>query len=62
MEDGKYWRQRASEMREQASHIRDPFISSGFISLAEQYERLAEDGARWLQRHPVAAQSGSRPR
>ena len=37
-------------MREHASHIKDPFISGGFISLAEQYDRLAEDGALWLQR------------
>ena len=49
MEDDKYWRSRASEMRERAAHIRDPFVSGGFIALAEQYELLAQDGARWIQ-------------
>lgn len=46
MEDGTYWRSRASEMRERAAQIRDPFISGGFRALAEQYEELAESGAR----------------
>ncbi len=49
MEDDKYWRSRASEMRDRASHIRDPFVSGGFLALAEQYELLAQDGARWIQ-------------
>jgi hypothetical protein len=49
MEDNKYWRSRASEMRERAAHIRDPFISGGFLALAEQYELLAQDGARWIE-------------
>jgi hypothetical protein len=49
MEDNKYWRSRASEMRERAAHIRDPFVSGGFLALAEQYELLAQDGARWIQ-------------
>jgi hypothetical protein len=49
MEDNTYWRSRASQMRERASHIRDPFVSGGFIALAEQYDLLAEDGARWIQ-------------
>lgn len=35
-------------MRTQAAHIRDPLISGGFISLAEQYEQLAAGDARWL--------------
>jgi hypothetical protein len=48
MEDDKYWRSRASEMRERASQIRDPFVSGGFLALAEQYDLLAEDGARWV--------------
>lgn len=55
MENGKYWRLRASEMRERAASIKDPFVSNGFLTLAEQYERLAEDGARWL---PSEATSG----
>jgi hypothetical protein len=49
MEDNKYWRSRASEMRERAARIRDPFVSGGFLALAEQYELLAQDGARWIQ-------------
>jgi hypothetical protein len=49
MEDDKYWRSRASEMRERAAHIKDPFVSGGFIALAEQYELLAQDGARWVR-------------
>jgi hypothetical protein len=49
MEDDKYWRSRASEMRDRAAHIRDPFVSGGFLALAEQYELLAHDGARWVQ-------------
>jgi hypothetical protein len=49
MEDDKYWRSRASEMRDRAAHIRDPFVSGGFLALAEQYELLAQDGARWIQ-------------
>ena len=48
MEDDKYWRSRATEMRERAAHIRDPFVSGGFLALAEQYELLAQDGARWI--------------
>jgi hypothetical protein len=49
MEDGTYWRSRASEMRERAAQIRDPFISGGFRALAEQYEQLAESGVRWMR-------------
>jgi hypothetical protein len=49
MEDDKYWRSRASEMRERAANIRDPFVSGGFLALAEQYELLAQDGARWIE-------------
>jgi len=49
MEDGKYWRSRASEMRERAAHTRDPFVSGGFLALAEQYDLLAHDGARWIE-------------
>jgi hypothetical protein len=49
MEDGKYWRLRASEMRERAAHIKDPFVSGGFLALAEQYDLLAQDGARWIE-------------
>lgn len=48
MDNGKYWRLRAAEMREHAARTKDPFVSRGFLTLAEQYERLAEDGARWL--------------
>jgi hypothetical protein len=48
MEDDKYWRSRASEMRERAANSRDPFVSGGFLALAEQYELLAQDGARWI--------------
>ncbi|HEY3918136.1 MAG TPA: hypothetical protein VGL83_10100 [Stellaceae bacterium] len=51
MEDGKYWLSRAAEMRERAAQIKDPTISGGFRGLAEQYERLAEDGARWSRIH-----------
>jgi hypothetical protein len=47
MEDGKYWQLRASEMRERAAHIKDSFISGGFLALAEQYDQLAASGARW---------------
>lgn len=50
MEDGKYWQLRASEMRERASHIKDPFISGGFLALAEQYEQLAAGEARWFEK------------
>ncbi|HWE76387.1 MAG TPA: hypothetical protein VG328_24710 [Stellaceae bacterium] len=49
MEDDKYWRSRASDMRHRAAHIKDPFVSGSFIALAEQYELLAQDGARWVQ-------------
>jgi hypothetical protein len=49
MEDNTYWRSRASDMRERAAHTRDPFVSGGFIALAEQYDLLAQDGARWVQ-------------
>jgi hypothetical protein len=49
MEDDKYWLSRASEMRERAARIRDPFVSGGFLALAEQYELLAQDGARWIE-------------
>ena len=49
MEDGKYWRLRASEMRARAAHIKDPFISGCFLALAEQYDLLAKDGARWIE-------------
>jgi hypothetical protein len=48
MEDDKYWRSRASDMRERAARIRDPFVSDGFLALAEQYDLLAQDGARWI--------------
>jgi hypothetical protein len=51
MEEGKYWRLRASEMRERATHIKDPFVSGGFRALADQYEQLAQGGARWLESH-----------
>jgi hypothetical protein len=57
MESGKYWRLRATEMRQRAAGIKDPFVSSGFLTLAEQYERLAEDGARWLPSSPGAVPS-----
>jgi hypothetical protein len=36
-------------MRERAAHIRDPFVSGGFLALAEQYDLLAQDGARWIE-------------
>jgi hypothetical protein len=36
-------------MRERAAHTKDPFVSDGFIALAEQYELLAQDGVRWIQ-------------
>jgi hypothetical protein len=49
MEDDKYWRSRAFDMRERAAHIRDPFVSGGFLALAEQYDLLARDGARWVE-------------
>jgi hypothetical protein len=49
MEDDKYWRSRASDMRERAAHTKDPFVSGGFIALAEQYDLLAQDGARWIE-------------
>jgi L-lactate utilization protein LutC len=49
MEDDTYWRSRASDMRERAAHTKDPFVSGGFIALAEQYELLAQDGARWVR-------------
>lgn len=49
MEDGKYWRLRASEMRARAAHIKDPFISGCFLALAERYDLLAQDGARWIE-------------
>jgi hypothetical protein len=49
MEDDSYWRSRASQMRERAAHIKDPLVSDGFIALAEQYDQLAQDGARWVQ-------------
>ena len=53
MEDGEYWRLRASEMRARAAHVKDPFVSGGFLALAEQYDLLAQDGARWLQWHDL---------
>ncbi len=61
MEDGDYWRLRASEMRARAAHVKDPFVSGGFLALAEQYELLAQDGARWLQAHafPAAGETAS---
>jgi hypothetical protein len=52
MEDDKYWRSRASDMRERAAHIKDTFVSGGFLALAEQYELLAQDGARWVDATP----------
>lgn len=48
MEDDKYWRARAAEMRNRAAKTRDPFVSGGFLALAEQYDLLAQDGARWI--------------
>ena len=51
MEDDKYWQRRAAEMRERASRIKDPFISGGFLALAEQYEQLAAGAAQWLRAH-----------
>ena len=44
-------------MREQAAQIRDPFISGGFIALAEQYEQLAAGEAHWT----VPAHSAANP-
>lgn len=61
MEDGTYWRLRASEMRERAAQIRDPFISGGFSALAAQYEQLAESDARWMRQERDGA-SGERQR
>ena len=49
MEDLSYWRLRAAEMRVRAAQTKDPFVSGGFRTLAEQYEQLAADGARWLR-------------
>jgi hypothetical protein len=49
MEDDNYWRSRASDMRERAAHTKDPFVSGGYIALAEQYDLLAQSGARWIQ-------------
>jgi hypothetical protein len=49
MEDLSYWHLRAAEMRVRAAQIKDPFVSGGFRTLAEQYEQLAADGARWLR-------------
>ena len=49
MEDNKYWRARASNMRERAAHTKDTFVSGGFLALAEQYELLAQGGARWVE-------------
>ncbi len=51
MENGRYWRLRAAEMNERAARSKDPFVAEGFIALALEYERLAEDGARWIQAH-----------
>jgi len=54
MENDRYWQLRASEMRERASHIKDPFISGGFLALAKQYDQLAASGARWVSGcHPT---------
>jgi hypothetical protein len=58
MEDNKYWRSRASDMRERAAHTKDPFVSDGFIALAEQYELLAQDGARWIETGAPLYQEG----
>ena len=49
MEDGNRWRQRAAEMRKQAAQGKEPFIVEGFLALATEYDRLAEEGARWIQ-------------
>jgi len=49
MENGRYWRLRAAEMHEQAAQSKDPFVANGFIALALKYERLAEDGAQWVE-------------
>jgi hypothetical protein len=63
MEDDKYWRLRASEMRERAAHIKDAFISGGFLALAEQYDQLAASGARWVSaQHPASSAQQPEPR
>ena len=48
MEDECRWRVRAAEMREKAAHSKEPFVADGFRALAMQYDRMAEEGARWL--------------
>lgn len=60
MDEGKHWRLRACEMRELAARTKDPFISRSFLALAEQYERLAEDGARWLSAAAGLTLAGTR--
>jgi hypothetical protein len=59
MEDDKYWRSRASDMRDRAAHISDPFVSGGFLALAEQYELLAQDGARWVKATGMVAEDSA---
>jgi hypothetical protein len=49
MENGNHWRQRAAEMRKQAAQGKEPFIVDGFLALAAEYERMAEEGARWTR-------------
>jgi hypothetical protein len=59
MEDGQRWQYRAAEMRAKAAQSKEPFIIDGFLALAAEYERLAEEGARWTgpsiaAHHPMA--------
>ncbi len=42
MADGKYWRDRAEEVRASAKQMHDPVARETLFKIAEDYEKLAE--------------------
>ena len=48
--DSDYWRNRAEEVRAQASEMRDEHVRRALIDVAENYDQLAEQAEQLLRR------------
>jgi hypothetical protein len=54
-----YWRERARDVRVQASDIKDPIARRALLGIAENYDQLADQAERLLIMEPEEAVTGS---
>src|SRR5215472_2731787 len=52
-QDPLYWRNRATDVRAEASNIKDPVLQDLMNGFADQYEKLARTGQEVLERAGV---------